>query len=44
MIHQDNDKIYIELWDNTLSFFKNEYALYNLSQAFELKISQDGAD
>lgn len=40
-IRQENDRIYIDLWGKTLSFNKNEYALYNLSQAFELKISQD---
>ena len=40
-IHQDNDNVYIDLWDKTLTFNSIEYALYQLNSAFELRISKD---
>ena len=34
-------EVHIELWDKTLKFDKTAYALWQLSEAFEIKIKQD---
>ena len=37
-IRQDNDHVYLNLWDKTLEYDRIEYALYQLSSEFEQRI------
>ena len=40
-IRQDNDHVYLNLWDKTLEYDRIEYALYQLSSEFEQRIVTD---
>lgn len=40
-VRHDNSNVYIDIWNKTLRFDKNEYALYQLNSAFEIRISRD---
>ncbi len=40
-MRKDDNNVYIDLWGETLEFNKIEYALYQLNNAFELRISKD---
>ena len=40
-MRKDNSNVYIDLWGETLEFNKIEYALYQLSTAFEVRVAND---
>lgn len=40
-MRQDNDRVYLNLWDKTLEYDRIEYALYQLSSEFEQRIVND---
>ena len=40
-MRKDDNNVYIDLWGETLEFNKTEYALYQLSTAFEVRVAND---